>query len=223
MDNVLTVRGLTRTFRQGETEIHAVDHVDLEIRKGEFVSIIGASGSGKTTLLNILGCIDRPSAGEVTVNGQSITGADDARLSEIRRREIGYIHQDFQLLPILTAAENIITPLLLDRRKPDREEMRQLAESLGIADRLTHLPSELSGGQQQRVAIARTLMTHPSVILADEPTGNLDKAAAENIMDLLTALNRQGHTILLVTHNEDFAKRCTRLLRMTDGKLEETA
>ena len=223
MDNVLTVRGLTRTFRQGETEIHAVDHVDLEIRKGEFVSIIGASGSGKTTLLNILGCIDRPSAGEVTVNGQSITGADDARLSEIRRREIGYIHQDFQLLPILTAAENIIMPLLLDRRKPDREEMRQLAESLGIADRLTHLPSELSGGQQQRVAIARTLMTHPSVILADEPTGNLDKAAAENIMDLLTALNRQGHTILLVTHNEDFAKRCTRLLRMTDGKLEETA
>ena len=223
MDNVLTVRGLTRTFRQGETEIHAVDHVDLEIRKGEFVSIIGASGSGKTTLLNILGCIDRPSAGEVTVNGQSVTGADDARLSEIRRREIGYIHQDFQLLPILTAAENIITPLLLDRRKPDREEMRQLAESLGIADRLTHLPSELSGGQQQRVAIARTLMTHPSVILADEPTGNLDKAAAENIMDLLTALNRQGHTILLVTHNEDFAKRCTRLLRMTDGKLEETA
>ena len=223
MDNVLTVRGLTRTFRQGETEIHAVDHVDLEIRKGEFVSIIGASGSGKTTLLNILGCIDRPSAGEVTVNGQSVTGADDARLSEIRRREIGYIHQDFQLLPILTAAENIIMPLLLDRRKPDREEMRQLAESLGIADRLTHLPSELSGGQQQRVAIARTLMTHPSVILADEPTGNLDKAAAENIMDLLTALNRQGHTILLVTHNEDFAKRCTRLLRMTDGKLEETA
>ena len=223
MDNVLTVRGLTRTFRQGETEIHAVDHVDLEIRKGEFVSIIGASGSGKTTLLNILGCIGRPSAGEVTVNGQSVTGADDARLSEIRRREIGYIHQDFQLLPILTAAENIIMPLLLDRRKPDREEMRQLAESLGIADRLTHLPSELSGGQQQRVAIARTLMTHPSVILADEPTGNLDKAAAENIMDLLTALNRQGHTILLVTHNEDFAKRCTRLLRMTDGKLEETA
>ena len=223
MDNVLTVRGLTRTFRQGETEIHAVDHVDLEIRKGEFVSIIGASGSGKTTLLNILGCIDRPSAGEVTVNGQSVTGADDARLSEIRRREIGYIHQDFQLLPILTAAENIMMPLLLDWRKPDREEMRQLAESLGIADRLTHLPSELSGGQQQRVAIARTLMTHPSVILADEPTGNLDKAAAENIMDLLTALNRQGHTILLVTHNEDFAKRCTRLLRMTDGKLEETA
>ena len=223
MDNVLAVRGLTRTFKQGDYEVHAVNNVDLEIQKGDFVGIIGASGSGKTTLLNMLGCIDRPTAGEVTVNGQSINGASDARLSEIRRCEIGYIHQDFQLLPILNAAENIIMPLLLDGQKPDREEVKELAESLGIAERLTHLPAELSGGQQQRVAIARTLITHPSIILADEPTGNLDKATAEDIMDLLVSLNRQGHTILLVTHNEDFAKRCTRLIRMTDGALEEIA
>lgn len=223
MDNVLAVRGLTRTFKQGDYEVHAVNNVDLEIQKGDFVGIIGASGSGKTTLLNMLGCIDRPTAGEVTVNGQSINGASDARLSEIRRCEIGYIHQDFQLLPILNAAENIIMPLLLDGQKPDREEVKQLADSLGISERLNHLPSELSGGQQQRVAIARTLITHPSIILADEPTGNLDQATAEDIMDLLVSLNRQGHTILLVTHNEDFAKRCTRLIRMTDGELEEIA
>ena len=223
MDNVLAVRGLTRTFKQGDYEVHAVNNVDLEIQKGDFVGIIGASGSGKTTLLNMLGCIDRPTAGEVTVNGQSINGASDARLAEIRRCEIGYIHQDFQLLPILNAAENIIMPLLLDGQKPDREEVKQLAESLGISERLNHLPSELSGGQQQRVAIARTLITHPSIILADEPTGNLDQATAEDIMDLLVSLNRQGYTILLVTHNEDFAKRCTRLIRMTDGELEEIA
>ena len=223
MNNVMAVRGLTRTFKQGDYEVHAVNNVDLEIQKGDFVGIIGASGSGKTTLLNMLGCIDRPTAGEMTVNGQDISGANDARLSEIRRGEIGYIHQDFQLLPILNAAENIIMPLLLDGQKPDREEVKELAESLGIAERLTHLPAELSGGQQQRVAIARTLITHPSIILADEPTGNLDKATAEDIMDLLVSLNRRGYTILMVTHNEDFAKRCTRLFRMTDGKLEKIA
>lgn len=221
MDNILSVKNLTRRYRQGDTELTAVNRASMDIAKGDFAAIVGASGSGKTTLLNMLGCIDRPTAGEILLNGESIAGMDDSRLAEIRRRRIGYVYQDFKLLPVLTAEENIIMPLLLDGKKPDKERLHVLVDELGIRHRMKHLPSELSGGQKQRVAIARALLMQPDIILADEPTGNLDKASADEIMELLTRLNQSGMTILLVTHNEAYAARCSRVFRMTDGALQE--
>lgn len=223
MDNILSVNKLTRRYRQGDTEITAVNQVSMNIAKGDFAAIVGASGSGKTTLLNMLGCIDRPTSGEIILSGESITGMDDGRLAEIRRRRIGYVYQDYKLLPVLTAEENIVMPLLLDGKKPDKERVNALADELGIRHRLKHLPSELSGGQRQRVAIARALLTQPDIILADEPTGNLDKAAADDIMELLRRLSQSGITILLVTHNEAYAALCSRVFRMTDGVLQEEA
>ena len=221
MDNILSVKNLTRRYRQGDTELTAVNRASMDIAKGDFAAIVGASGSGKTTLLNMLGCIDRPTAGEILLNGEGIAGMDDSRLAEIRRRRIGYVYQDFKLLPVLTAEENIIMPLLLNGKKPDKERLHVLVDELGIRHRMKHLPSELSGGQKQRVAIARALLMQPDIILADEPTGNLDKASADEIMELLTRLNQSGMTILLVTHNEAYAARCSRVFRMTDGALQE--
>lgn len=221
MANILSVKHLTRRYGQGDTELTAVNKVCMDIAPGDMAAIVGASGSGKTTLLNLLGCIDRPTSGEILFNGEDVTGMDDHRLAEIRRRKIGYIYQDFKLLPVLTAEENIMMPLLLDGKKPDQETLRTLAEELGIAHRLNHLPSELSGGQKQRVAIARAVIAQPDIILADEPTGNLDQASADEIMELLLRLNQSGKTILLVTHHEGYAARCSRVFRMTDGVLQE--
>lgn len=221
MNNILSVKGLTRRYYQGDAEITAVNHACLEIAKGDFAAIVGASGSGKTTLLNMLGCIDRPTAGEIVLGGENVTEIDDDRLAKVRRQKIGYIYQDFKLLPVLNAEENIMMPLLLDGKKPDKNELVTLAEELGISQRLGHLPSELSGGQCQRVAIARALITHPDIILADEPTGNLDKKSADEIMELLLRLNSMGVTILLVTHNEQYATLCSRVFRITDGIVEE--
>ena len=221
MNNVVSTRLLTRVFHQGDAEITAVNQVSLDIFEGDFVTIVGASGSGKTTLLNMIGCIDQPTSGEVFIDGVNITAAKDQNLSAIRREKISFVHQDFQLVPILTVEENIVMPLLLDGRKADQSELKRLAERLGIADRMKHFPSELSGGQQQRVAIARALITHPSIILADEPTGNLDRKSAENIVELLTSLNQDGNTILMVTHNDEYAKLGSRRMKMTDGTIEE--
>lgn len=217
--DVVTVKNLSKTFLQGTDEVHAVEQVSFSIRKGEFVAIVGQSGSGKTTLLNLIGGIERPTSGSVEIDGINIHSADDNTLAKIRRQKLGYIFQDFNLIPILTARENIIMPLLLDSGKVDEKNLNSLASFLGIEHRLKHLPSQLSGGQKQRVAIARALINHPSIILADEPTGNLDKKTADEIMKLLTEINLQGNTVLLVTHEEKYAEMCPRKIMLSDGHI----
>ena len=216
---LLEVKDLCRTYRQGDTDIHAVDHVSFSMEKGDMLAIVGQSGSGKTTLLNLLGCIEKPSAGKVLLDGQDIHSLSDQESAKLRRQKIGYIYQDFKLLPILTAKENILLPAILDGKKIPDSQVQALAGSLGLGLRLNHLPSQLSGGQRQRVAIARALINHPDIILADEPTGNLDKTSAQEIMDLLLDLNRAGHTIILVTHDEGFANLCPRKITISDGQI----
>lgn len=217
--SLFEVKDLCRTFRQGDMDIHAVDHVSFTMEKGEMLAIVGQSGSGKTTLLNLLGGIDKPTSGKVLLNGQDIHSLSDEEAATLRRREIGYIYQDFKLLPILTAKENILLPAILDGRKKPASGVRELADRLGIGNRINHLPSQMSGGQRQRVAIARALINRPSILLADEPTGNLDKASAEEILELLLKLNQEGNTILLVTHEERFADLCPRKLTLSDGRV----
>lgn len=217
--NLLEVKDLCRTFRQGDTDIHAVDHVSFSMEAGEMLAIVGQSGSGKTTLLNLLGAIDKPSAGQVLLDGQDIHTLSDAEAAKLRRQKIGYIYQDFKLLPILTAKENILLPAILDGKKAPARVVSALADRLGIGNRLNHLPQQMSGGQRQRVAIARALINHPSIILADEPTGNLDKESANEILEMLLKLNHEGNTILLVTHEESFADLCPRKITLSDGQV----
>ena len=217
--SLLEVKDLCRTFRQGDTDIHAVDHVSFSMEAGEMLAIVGQSGSGKTTLLNLLGAIDKPSAGQVLLDGQDIHTLSDAEAAKLRRQKIGYIYQDFKLLPILTAKENILLPAILDGKKAPARVVNALADRLGIGNRLNHLPSQMSGGQRQRVAIARALINHPSIILADEPTGNLDKESANEILEMLLKLNHEGNTILLVTHEESFADLCPRKITLSDGQI----
>jgi len=217
--NAVTVKNLSKVFRQGDESIRAVDNISFTVAPGELVAIVGQSGSGKTTLLNLIGGIEHPSSGSVEVGGMNVCTADDETLSKIRRKKIGYIFQDFNLIPILTAEENIIMPLLLDGKRPDKARLRELASFLGIEKRLKHLPGELSGGQRQRVAIARALINNPVILLADEPTGNLDKKAADEIMELLLAVNRRGNTVLLVTHEQRYADMCGRKIKLCDGKI----
>ena len=217
--NAVTVKNLSKVFRQGDESIRAVDNISFTVAPGELVAIVGQSGSGKTTLLNLIGGIEHPSSGSVEVGGMNVCTADDETLSKIRRKKIGYIFQDFNLIPILTAEENIIMPLLLDGKRPDKARLRELASFLGIERRLKHLPGELSGGQRQRVAIARALINNPVILLADEPTGNLDKKAADEIMELLLAVNRRGNTVLLVTHEQRYADMCGRKIKLCDGKI----
>lgn len=216
---VVTAKNLTKTFLQGTDKVHAVEQVSFSISKGEFVAIVGQSGSGKTTLLNLIGGIERPTSGSVEIDGINLHSADDNTLAKIRRQKLGYIFQDFNLIPILTARENIIMPLLLDSGKVEETYLHSLADFLGIENRLKHLPSQLSGGQKQRVAIARALINHPSILLADEPTGNLDKKTADEIMKLLTEINRNGNTVLLVTHEEKYAEMCPRKIILSDGHI----
>ncbi len=217
--NLLEVKDLCRTFRQGDTDIHAVDHVSFSMEAGEMLAIVGQSGSGKTTLLNLLGGIDKPTSGQVLLDGQDIHSLSDAEAAKLRRQKIGYIYQDFKLLPILTAKENILLPAILDGKKAPARVVSALADRLGIGNRLNHLPSQMSGGQRQRVAIARALINHPSIILADEPTGNLDKESANEILEMLLKLNHEGNTILLVTHEESFADLCPRKITLSDGQI----
>lgn len=217
--SLLEVKDLCRTFRQGDTDIHAVDHVSFSMEKREMAAIVGQSGSGKTTLLNLLGGIDKPTSGEVLLDGQDIHSLPDQESAKLRRRKIGYIYQDFKLLPILTAKENILLPAILDGKKIPDSRVQALAGSFGLGPRVNHLPSQLSGGQRQRVAIARALINHPNILLADEPTGNLDKTSAQEIMDLLLDLNRAGNTIILVTHDEGFANQCPRKITISDGRI----
>lgn len=217
--SLLEVKDLCRTFWQGDTAIHAVDHVNFSLNKGEMLAIVGQSGSGKTTLLNLLDGVDKPTSGQVLLDGQDIHSLSDKQSAQLRRRKIGYIYQDFKLLPILTAKENILLPANLDKRKIPADQVQQLADQLGIGTRLGHLPSQLSGGQRQRVAIARALINQPDILLADEPTGNLDKASAQEIIQLLLDLNKAGHTIILVTHDEQFARLCPRKITLSDGQI----
>mgnify|MGYP001014433219 CR=1 FL=1 len=205
----------------GNQTVRALDGVDLTIRKNEFVAIMGPSGSGKSTLMNILGCLDVPSDGTYSLNGQSISGMNDDDLAGIRNREIGFVFQSFNLLPRYTALENVALPLAyagIPRKKRERRAREALA-AVGLENRMEHKPNELSGGQRQRVALARALVTRPSIILADEPTGNLDTATSEDVMSLFGEIHRQGNTIILVTHEEGIARHANRIVRMIDGKI----
>ncbi len=217
--SILEVNNLTKIYNQGENKVYAVNRVSFCVEQGEFVAVTGQSGSGKTTLLNLLGGIEQPTKGTVIIDGVDICKANDNQLSKIRRQKIGYVFQDFNLIPILTVEENIIIPLLLDGKKPDKNALNKTATFLGIENRLKHLPSELSGGQKQRTAIARALVNNPAIILADEPTGNLDKKMADEIIRLLCDLNDSGITILLVTHEERYADMCKRKLVISDGRI----
>ncbi len=219
--NILEVKDLCKTYMQGTDEVHAVSHASFNVAQGEIVSITGQSGSGKTTLLNLIGGIEHPTSGTAAIDGVDLYGVSDMQLAKIRRQKIGYVFQDFNLIPILTVKENIIMPLLLDSKKVDTNRLKQIVAFLGIENRLKHLPSELSGGQKQRVAIARALINQPSIILADEPTGNLDRKMADEIIQLLLELNKEGITILLVTHEERYADMCQRKLVISDGRISE--
>jgi putative ABC transport system ATP-binding protein len=213
------VQKLTKTFGAGSTQVRALRGVDLDVPRGQLLAIMGPSGSGKSTLLHILGALDAPTAGTIEVAGQHFEGLDDAGLTRLRREHIGFVFQFFNLLPSLTAAENIFLPALIARRNDSalRERAQQLLTTVGLADRAEHLPSELSGGQQQRVSIARALLLEPDLVLADEPTGNLDRRSSREILGLLRALADDGHTIVMVTHDPSAAAVADRVLFLSDG------
>lgn len=218
----IQAKQLSKVYGSGENQVVALNQADLDIHQGDFISIMGPSGSGKSTLLHLLSGLDRPTSGSLTYDGKEIYTLPDKELSAFRRRKIGFIFQQFNLLPVLTARENILMPLLLDKKQPDEGYLNRLSELLGIKDRLSHLPHELSGGQQQRVAIGRALITRPKLILADEPTGNLDSKNSQDVMDLLTqAARHYQQTILMITHNNNLTASVDRVLRVTDGVLTD--
>ncbi len=223
---VIRARALNKTYVMGTESIPAVQGIDMEIFPGEYVAIMGSSGSGKSTLMNMIGCLDTPTSGSYALNGTEVTSFSDDQLAEIRNREIGFVFQTFNLLPRITATQNVELPLVY-AGVPGSERRRRVKEALaavGLGDRGQHRPNELSGGQRQRVAIARALVNKPVLILADEPTGNLDSVTSEEIMSILGGLNREGHTVIIVTHEPDIAAHCRRTIRLSDGKIiEDTA
>ena len=219
---LIKAKGLSKIYGSGENQVVALDKADLTIAPGDFISIIGPSGSGKSTLLHLLSGLDHPTSGSLTYDGQEIYTLPDKELSAFRRRQMGFIFQQFNLLPVLTARENILMPLLLDKKQPDEGYLNQLAELLGLRERLNHLPHELSGGQQQRVAIARALIAQPEVIFADEPTGNLDSKSGGEVMELLKGIReRMGKTLVIITHDNRIAAAADRQLTIMDGVLSE--
>ena len=221
---LIKAKGLSKIYGSGENQVVALDKANLTIAPGDFISIIGPSGSGKSTLLHLLSGLDHPTSGSLTYDGQEIYTLSDKELSAFRRRQMGFIFQQFNLLPVLTARENILMPLLLDKKQPDEGYLDQLAELLGLRDRLDHLPHELSGGQQQRVAIARALIAQPEVIFADEPTGNLDSKSGGEVMELLKGIReRMGKTLVIITHDNRIAAAADRQLTIMDGVLSEVA
>lgn len=222
MENVIEIRNISRIYKMGDEIIRALDDVSLDIKKNEYVAIMGPSGSGKSTLMNLLGCLDTPSSGTYMLNGTDVSKMDDAELAETRNKEIGFVFQTFNLLPRSTALENVALPLIYaGKNRAERVEMATKAlTNVGLEDRMDHKPNELSGGQRQRVAVARALVNDPSIILADEPTGNLDTKTSHEIMALLENLHRSGHTIILVTHEEDIALFAEKIIRLRDGNVE---
>ena len=219
---LIRVRDLCKVYNPGENEVRALDHVDLSIDKGELVGIIGHSGSGKSTLMNMLGCLDVPTSGNYYLNGKDVSNMTDDELSDVRNVEIGFIFQGFNLIPNLTAEENVELPLIYRGvSKKEREELAvESLKAVGLEHRMDHKPSEMSGGQQQRVAIARAIAARPPVILADEPTGNLDSHSTQEIMEVLKELHRSGRTVILITHDDEIAAQVNRVIRIKDGKVE---
>ena len=220
--NILEVQNLCKTYGKGEAEVRALDHVSFSVGKGEFIAIVGESGSGKSTLLNVVGALDNPTSGKVLIDGKDIFSMPEKKLTVFRRQNIGFIFQSFNLIPELNVEQNITFPLLLDYQKPDQKYVEELLEILGLKERRKHLPSQLSGGQQQRVAIGRALAARPAIIMADEPTGNLDSKNSQEVITFLKSMSaRYRQTILMITHNENHADATDRVLRMTDGRLKD--
>ena len=217
---ILETRDLRKVYGSGDTEVRALDGVDLAVEKGEFVAVVGTSGSGKSTLLHMLGGLDRPTSGTVTVDGRELSAMRDEELTIFRRRKIGFVFQNYNLVPVLNVYENIVLPIQLDGKAPDRGYVDQIIETLGLGNKLQNLPSNLSGGQQQRVAIARALAAKPAIILADEPTGNLDSATSLDVMGLLKVTAQKfSQTIVMITHNEELAQMADRIIRIEDGRI----
>lgn len=217
---ILRCEGLTKTYGSGQTLVKALDQVDLKIQKGQFVAIVGSSGSGKSTLLHMLGGVDSPTSGKIWIEDTDIAGLSEKNRAVFRRRKVGLIYQFYNLIPTLDVRQNILLPMLLDGQKVDESRLRELAETLGLTGRLSHLPSQLSGGQQQRAAIGRALIYRPAILLADEPTGNLDRKNSEEILGLLKISNQKyAQTILLITHDEKLALEADRIITIEDGKI----
>ena len=217
---ILETRDLRRVYGSGDTEVRALDGVDLAVEKGEFVAVVGTSGSGKSTLLHMLGGLDRPTSGTVTVDGRELSAMRDEELTIFRRRKIGFVFQNYNLVPVLNVYENIVLPIQLDGKAPDKAYVDQIIETLGLGNKLQNLPNNLSGGQQQRVAIARALAAKPAIILADEPTGNLDSATSLDVMGLLKVTAQKfSQTIVMITHNEELAQMADRIIRIEDGRI----
>lgn len=217
---ILKCQGVRKVYGTGNNQVTALDHIDFSIEKGEFVAIVGASGSGKSTLLHILGSVDKPSEGKVIIEGTDLSTLNQTRAAIFRRRKVGLIYQFYNLIPTLTIRKNILMPLLLDKKKPNKEYFEQIVSSLGIEDKLEALPNQLSGGQQQRAAIARSLVYRPALLLADEPTGNLDHKNSKEIIDMLKLSNRNlNQTILLITHDEKVALEADRIVTIEDGRI----
>ena len=217
---VLQTRGLEKVYGTGEARVRALDGVDLDVEQGESVAVVGTSGSGKSTLLHMLGGLDRPTAGTVTVDGRNIFALSDEALTVFRRRKIGFVFQAYNLVPVLSVWENIVLPVQLDGRRPDKAYLAQVVEALGLAEKLDRLPGQLSGGQQQRVTIARALAAQPAILLADEPTGNLDSKTSQDVLSLMKVTGRRfAQTMVMITHNEEIAQMADRIVRIEDGRI----
>ena len=219
MSGIIEAKSLVKTYRRGREEIHALRNVDFHVNEGEFVSIIGPSGSGKTALLNVLGCLDSPTSGSLRLNGTETWGLKESKLVKVRRENIGFVFQQFYLMPTLTARENIELPLLFSKKNRNKSRIDEVLEMVGLSERGDHLPSQLSGGEMQRVAIGRALINDPRIILADEPTGNLDSVTSQMIFELFRELNRKGLTLVVVTHNLELARQAQKMYTLRDGQI----
>ena len=218
--SIVKVENLTKVYGKGSAQVTALDNVNFEVPKGQFLAIVGPSGSGKSTLLHLLGGVDRPTSGRVLIDGEDIYALNESNLAVFRRRQVGLIYQFYNLLPVLNVEENITLPLLLDGQKPDKTQLSQLMHTLGLENRLNHLPNQLSGGQQQRVSIGRALIANPAIVLADEPTGNLDSKTSDDVIGLLKMTSQEFHqTIVMITHNPEIAAMADRVIRIEDGRI----